>query len=130
MGKSKKEVTVDDLQAFADAFNRHDVDALMTFMTDDCVFEVSWGPEIYGERNVGREAVRAGFSRVMDTYPDAQWNDATHFVAGDRGVSEWRFTGTDRSGQKVEVNGCDVFTFRNGKIRVKNSYRKLRTETG
>ncbi|HEX9583025.1 MAG TPA: nuclear transport factor 2 family protein [Gammaproteobacteria bacterium] len=130
MGKSKKEVTVDDLQAFADAFNRHDVDAIMTFMTDDCVFEVSWGPEIYGERHVGREAVRAGFSKVMDTYPDAQWNDATHFVAGDRGVSEWRFTGTDLSGQKVAVNGCDVFTFRNGKIRVKNSYRKLRTATG
>ena len=130
MATSNNDVTVEFLQAFADAFNRHDVDALMTFMTDRCVFEVSWGPEIYGERHVGPEAVRAGYSKVMQAYPDAQWNDATHFVAGDRGVSEWRFTGTDGNGEKVEVNGCDVFTFRGGKIQVKNSYRKIRTPAG
>jgi ketosteroid isomerase-like protein len=29
------QVTTDVLQAFADAWNRHDVDALMSFMTDD-----------------------------------------------------------------------------------------------
>ena len=33
------EMTTETLQAFADAWNRHDVDALMSFMTDDCVFE-------------------------------------------------------------------------------------------
>ncbi|WP_262269991.1 hypothetical protein [Microvirga yunnanensis] len=27
----------------------------------------------------------------------------------------------------VEVQGCDVFTFQDGKIAVKNSYRKQRT---
>ena len=127
MGASKNDVTEEFLQAFGDAFNRHDVDALMTFMTDDCVFEVSWGPEVCGERHVGRAAVRAGYTKVMQTYPEAQWNDATHFVAGARGVSEWRFTGTDVRGRTVEVNGCDVFTFRDGKIELKNSYRKIRT---
>ena len=60
MATSDNDVTVEFLQAFADAFNRHDVDALMTFMTDRCVFEVSWGREVYGERHVGPEAVRAG----------------------------------------------------------------------
>lgn len=129
MTDEKNQVSVETLQAFADAFNRHDVNTLMTFMTDDCVFEVSWGPEVYGERHVGQAAVRAGFSKVMQTYPDAQWNDPTHFVAGDRGVSEWRFTGTHINGDKVEVDGCDVFTFRGGKIHVKNSYRKIRTSS-
>jgi hypothetical protein len=28
---------------------------------------------------------------------------------------------------KVEVDGCDVFTFRDGKIAVKSSYFKQRT---
>jgi hypothetical protein len=48
-------------------------------------------------------------------------------VAGDRGVSEWRFTGTGAEGRRVEVNGCDLFTFRAGKIALKSSYFKTRT---
>lgn len=122
------EVTVADLQAFADAWNRHDIQALMGFMADDCVFEASAGPDACGARYTGREAVRAGFSEVWATFPDAQWRSARHFVAGDRGVSEWTFTGTRADGRRVEVNGCDVFTFRGGKIALKNSYRKNRPD--
>jgi steroid delta-isomerase-like uncharacterized protein len=119
-------VTIADLQAFADAWNRHDVEALMSFMTDDCVFEASAGPEVCGTRYVGRQAVRAGYADAWQPYPDAQWRSPRHFVCGDRGVSEWTFTGTRADGTRVEVNGCDVFTFRDGKIAVKNSYRKNR----
>jgi steroid delta-isomerase-like uncharacterized protein len=119
-------VTVADLQAFADAWNGHDAAALMRFMTDDCVFEASAGPDVCGSRYVGSEAVRAAFSEVWQTFPDAQWRTPHHFVCGDRGVSEWTFTGTRADGTRVEVNGCDVFTFRDGKIAVKNSYRKNR----
>jgi hypothetical protein len=42
------EVSIEFLQAFADAWNRHDVDALMTFMTEDCVFEASAGEDVCG----------------------------------------------------------------------------------
>ena len=48
-------------------------------------------------------------------------------MAADRGVSEWVFTGTTSDGKKVEVNGCYVFTCKNGKILVKDSYFKNRT---
>jgi len=119
-------VTVEFLDAFADAWNRHDVDALMTFMAEDCVFESSSGPEICGTRYAGREAVRAGFSQVFVTFPDAQWNNPRHFVAGNRGVSEWTFTGTRTDGARVEVRGCDLFEFRDGRIARKDSYRKNR----
>ena len=119
-------VTVAYLQAFADAWNAHDADAVMDFMTDDCVFEASAGPDVCGASHIGREAVRAGYSEVWKTFPDAQWRGPRHFVCGDRGVSEWTFTGTRADGTRVEVNGCDVFTFRDGKIAVKNSYRKNR----
>ena len=126
MSEENPEVTPEVLQAFADAWNRHDVDALMSFMTDECVFEASGGPEAWGTRYVGRDAVRAGYAEVWSTFPDAHWGNARHFVAGDRGVSEWTFTGTRTDGSRVEVNGCDLFTFRDGKISVKNSYRKNR----
>ena len=120
------EITPEVLQAFADAWNRHDIDALMSFMTEDCEFDASGGPEMCGARYAGREAVRAGFAEVWSTFPDAHWGKARHFVQGDRGVSEWTFTGTKLDGTRVEVNGCDLFTFRDGKIAVKNSYRKNR----
>jgi len=126
MSDANSGMTAAALQAFADAWNRHDADALMSFMTDDCVFESSAGPDVCGRRYVGREAVRAGYAEVWATFPDAHWGDARHFVQGDRGVSEWTFTGTRADGTRVEVNGCDLFTFRGGRIAVKNSYRKNR----
>ena len=126
MSQEIAEITPEVLQAFADAWNRHDVDALMSFMAEECVFEASGGSEVCGTRHVGRDAVRAGYAEVWSIFPDAHWGNARHFVAGDRGVSEWTFTGTRADGSRVEVNGCDVFTFRDGKIAVKNSYRKNR----
>jgi ketosteroid isomerase-like protein len=84
------------------------------------------GPDVAGARHVGRKAVRAAFAEVWSIYPDAHWGEARHFVSGDRGVSEWTFTGTRSDGTRVEVNGCDLFVFEGGKIALKNSYRKNR----
>lgn len=123
-------VATEVLQAFAEAWNRHDVDALMSFMTEDCVFEASAGAEVCGTRYAGRRAVRAGFEEVWNVFPDAHWANARHFVCGERGVSEWTFTGTRADGTRVEVHGCDVFTFRDGRIALKNSYRKNRPPLG
>src|SRR5688572_33019033 len=114
------------LDRFADAWNRHDLDALMSMMTDDCVFEASAGPQVAGQRSEGQQAVRAAFAAVFEAFHDAHWAGARHFIAGSRGVSEWTFTGTNRDGKRVEVTGCDLFTFQDGKIAVKNSYRKNR----
>jgi len=114
------------LDRFADAWNRHDLDALMSMMTDDCVFEASAGPDAAGQRSEGQQAVRAAYAAVFDTFPDAHWANPRHFVAGSRGVSEWTFTGTQKEGKAIEVNGCDLFTFRDGRIAIKNSFRKNR----
>ena len=125
MSQETTEVTPEVLQAFAKRGNRHDVDALMSFMAEECVFEASGGPEACGTRYVGRDAVRARYAEVWSTFPDARWaTRATSWQAVR--VSEWTFTGTKTDGSRVEVNGCDLFTFREGKIAVKNSYRKNR----
>lgn len=118
------------LDEFASAWNRHDVNAIMAMMTEDCVFDASAGDDVTGQHHEGREAVRAAFEAVFAQYPDAQWRNPRHFVSGDRGVSEWTFTGTRPDGARVEVNGCDLFTFCDGKISVKNSYRKNRPPMG
>jgi ketosteroid isomerase-like protein len=120
-------VTLALLDAFAGAWNRHDTDAILSMMTEDCIFEASRGPDVKGTVYTGQDEVRRGVDEVFATFPDAQWNQSRHFVAGDRGVSEWVFTATSPDGSRVEVQGCDVFTFKGGKITVKNSYRKQRT---
>jgi len=117
---------VELLKAFNDAWNRHDLDALMSFMTDDCAFHGVAGPELLGRSFVGREAVRQGFRLAFDSFPDAAWLDGDHFVSGDRGVSESTFSGTRADGARIEARMVDVFTFRDGKIAVKNAYRKDR----
>jgi steroid delta-isomerase-like uncharacterized protein len=126
MTLSAATVTEVTLAAFGDAWNRHDIEALMSFMTDDCVFETAAGAEACGTRHQGRAAVRKAFAGALEAVPDAQWRNAVHHVAGDFGVSEWTFTGTDADGSRIEVNGVDLFAFKDGKIQRKNTFRKAR----
>jgi ketosteroid isomerase-like protein len=126
MAQSDKEVTEEFLQSFADAFNAHDIKAIMFHMTDDCVFQASAGIELDGEKFTGQKQVKKAFENVFATFPDAHWGNPRHFILGNRGFSEWIFTGTKLDGTKVEVTGCDLFTFKEGKIAIKNSYRKNR----
>ena len=69
------EVTGDFLQAFAEAWNRHDIDAIMSFMAEDCVFELSSGPDVSGTHYEGRDQVREGYVKILDALPDARWGD-------------------------------------------------------
>jgi reactive intermediate/imine deaminase len=115
------------LDAFADAYNRHDVDAIMALMTRDCVFLSYFGPDSCGERFEGFEPVKRRVAAGLAEFPDARWGDLNHFVSGNRGVSEWIFQGTRRAtAERVERCGLDVFTFKDGKIHIKNTYHKWR----
>ncbi len=121
---------LDLLIRHTDAWNRHDLDDLMSLFHEDCVFEASSGDEVWGRRHQGHIAVRHAFAQVLETMPDANWGGGRHFIlAPDYGVSEWTLTGTMPDGRRLEVNGCDFLTVRNGKILIKNSYRKQRPPT-
>ena len=114
------------LRAVLDGFNRHDLDAILEHFADDAVFESPRGPEPFGTRFVGKEAVRAGLAKRFAGIPDVHYGDDRHFVSADgsRGVSEWTLTGTTTDGERLEVRGCDLWTFRDGRIVVKDSYWK------
>ena len=90
------------LEDFAQAFNKHDLDGVMSRMTDDCVFLTAAGPEPEGVRSEGQEAVRAAFAKAIADMPDVQWNDPVHIISGDRAVTEWRFTCTMPDGTKTD----------------------------
>jgi ketosteroid isomerase-like protein len=115
------------LRAIAAGFDSHDLDRIMAHFTDDCVFEAPRGPEAFGRRVKGLAAVRAAFADRFAGIPDVRYTDDSHFVAGDRGVSEWLLSGTTVDGQRIEVRGCDIWTFRGDRVAVKKSFWKIRT---
>ena len=118
--------TTDLLKAILDAFNAHDLDAIMSFFTDDCVLEMPRGPHPWGNRFAGAAAVRKALQSRFAGIPDVHYGDDSHFVAGNTGISKWTLSGTPvATGVRIEVRGCDFFDFRDGKILRKDSYWKI-----
>lgn len=115
------------LDKFLTAWNGRDVDGLMACMAETCAFNGSAGPDAEGRRHVGRDAVRAAYAAMFEAFPQAAWTRGKHVVTGDTGLSSWRFVGTNTAGQKVEVDGCDIFAFDGDLIALKDSYRKARS---
>ena len=110
------------VERFNDAFNRHDVDAIMDCMTADCVFE-NTRPAPDGTRLVGGAAVRAYWNEFFARSPQARFETEELFVAGDRCVVRWTYRWI-RDGKAGHVRGVDVFRVRDGKVAEKYSYVK------
>jgi len=121
----RDEAAVETLKAITDAFNAHDLDAIMEFFADDCSLDMPRGPDPWGRRLAGKAAVRAGLAARFEGLPDVHYWDERHWVSGDFGVSEWLLTGTTPAGQQVRVRGCDHWEFRGDKIVRKDSYWKI-----
>ena len=116
------------LQAIATAFDEHDLDSIMTHFADDAVFESPRGPDPWGTRVVGLGAIREAFAARFSGIPDVRYQEDSHFVDGDRGASEWTLSGTTTDGTRIEVRGCDLWTFRDGEVVKKDSFWKIRTD--
>ena len=117
--------TVRLLKGFLDAFNRHDLDSIMGYFADDCVFYMPRGAGPRGDRYVGRENVRAGLSKRFEGIPDVHYGEDRHWACGDFGVSEWTLTGTTTAGKRIEVRGCDLLEFEDGLITRKDAFWKI-----
>jgi ketosteroid isomerase-like protein len=115
--------TVATIERFNDAFNRHDVDAVMAAMTDDCVFE-STAPAPDGARYEGQAAVRGFWEELFRSSPRAHFAVEDLFAAGDRCTVRWLYRWVDRDGKAGHVRGVDVFRVRDGKVAEKLSYVK------
>jgi ketosteroid isomerase-like protein len=118
---------LETLQQVFDGFNRHDIDAIISHFADDCVLELPRGPDPWGRRFVGRDEVRRGLATRFEGMPDVRYDDGDHFSCGSRAASEWTISGTTVDGERVEVRGCDLWTFgEDGRIVRKDSFWKIR----
>jgi ketosteroid isomerase-like protein len=99
----------------------------MEFLADDCVLEMPRGNKPWGSRFEGKHAVRKGLATRFESLPDVHYGNAEHFVDShaNTGISKWTLIGTTREGKRIEVRGCDFYTFRDGEVTRKDSYWKI-----
>ena len=119
---SDDRATLAVVNKFNEAFNRHDVDAIMAAMTADCVFE-NTRPAPDGERVEGAAAVRAAWEALFARSPDARFETEEMFATGDRCVVRWIYRWV-RDGKAGRIRGIDVFRVRDGLVAEKLSYVK------
>jgi ketosteroid isomerase-like protein len=118
-------ITPDLLRGFLDAFNRHDLDAIMDCFADECVLYMPRGPGPRGDQFVGKTDVRTGLHKRFEGIPNVHYGDDRHWACGDFGVSEWTLTGISVAGKRLEVRGVDPLEFVDGKITRKDSFWKI-----
>jgi ketosteroid isomerase-like protein len=118
---STEDETVAAVERFNDAFNAHDVDAVMACMTEDCVFESTSPP--FGERHEGAAAVRGAWESFFASSPSAHFDAEEVIAAGDRCVVRWRYRWSDESGDG-SIRGVDLLRVRDGKVAEKLAYVK------
>jgi ketosteroid isomerase-like protein len=118
-------ISVATVKAIFAAFNAHDLEAIMAFFAEDCSLDMPRGPEPWGQRFVGKAAVKEGLRTRFQSIPDVRYSDDRHWISGNMVVSEWLLTGTRRDGVPVNVRGCDHYEFRDGKVVRKDSYWKI-----
>ena len=115
--------TLDVIDRFNEAFNRHDVEGIMALMTNDVVFE-NTSPRPDGERYDGQESVRGFWEQFFASSPNARFDTEDIFAGGNRCTVRWIYNWTDAEGKSGHVRGVDVFRVRDGKVAEKLSYVK------
>jgi taurine dehydrogenase small subunit len=106
------------IDAYNDAWNRQDLDAVCSFHADDVVFV----NHTAGEQADGAEAVRAHIGGIFESWPSLRFRGRRLYAARDFAVSEWTATATRPDGATIEWDGVDVFPLRGGKIARKDVY--------
>ena len=107
------------VEVFNEAFNRHDVDAVMKLMTDDVVFE-----NTSGGRFEGHEAVRGVLTRAFELMSTGWFETEDTIAAGDRCTVRWTYKFHKEQPERGQVRGIDVFRVRDGLVAEKLSYVK------
>ena len=124
-GASIPPVTMEQLRAVGAAFARRDVDAIVAAFAPDGEFRNAKGPDYWGQSFKGHAAIRSYFEPLFAQASDVQWKHTSEFIHGDRAVTEWHRTATLKNGEKQSWLGCDLYTFRNGLIVMKDTYIKV-----
>ena len=123
-----RKVTVALLDTIQDAFNRHDVEGILSYFHDECEWLMARGPDPWEAKRLrGKQAIGDVLTARYKVIPDMRWEDMSHFIAanGTKACSEWTVRGTPNDGNPpLELLGCDIWTFSDGALTRKDTYWK------
>jgi steroid delta-isomerase-like uncharacterized protein len=123
------EALEDAIARYNEAWNAHDLDAIMAMHARDMVFE----NHTAGESAQG-EAARDHIGAIFHTWPDIEFSTRRLYVRDGLVVQEWTATAThanrmqrgelvaDPSGRKLSWNGMDIIPFEDGLVKRKDVY--------
>lgn len=123
-GKSDGALTVELVDEIVEAFNRHDVEAIVGYFAEDAEWYLARGPEPCGRRVKGRAAIRELLSRRYERIPDMRWVNGRSWVSGNVAMSTWTVRGHAVDGEEIDCWGIDFWEFENGRIKKKDTYWK------
>ena len=104
------------MKSISAAFNSRDVDRIVACFTDDATFWLARGPEPVGRTLKGKETIRKTLADRFKVIPDMRWDHKEYIFAGNRAISVWTVKGKGADGEDLNYQGCDIYTFRGGKI--------------
>jgi steroid delta-isomerase-like uncharacterized protein len=120
----------DEAREYDEAYNSHDVDALLAFYTDDCVFH----DVPNGVRTTGKQQLREFYEELFDAYPDCRNETTTVYRVRRVDFSEWLWSGTalaqERHGveptsRPYSIAGATLDVMRAGLIAQETEYYDL-----
>ena len=120
---SKLESAVRVVLEFNEAFNRHDVAAMMQFISDDCIFEDN-GPAPDGAVYSGKAEVAQYWQNFFGALPQVHFEIEEIFGFSERCIMRWRCNWVDKEDKTVHIRGVDLFRVRNALISEELSYIK------
>ena len=113
---SSTDSLVETIARYNDAWNAHDVEAIVAMHAPDMVFE----NHIAGESARGA-ALREHIATIFENWPDIAFRGRRLYVRDGLVVNEWMATAT-KDGRTLEWDGVDIFPFENGLLRRKDVY--------
>ena len=111
------------VERFAEAFNRRDVDGLLSLFTEDGTYrDLFYGP------HSGQPALRRMFERMFREGRDYRWHMDAIVMDARRAAAEWTFGYTATAavprseGRRVRMAGMSIFDLEDGKIHAYREY--------
>lgn len=118
------------IAAYGEAWNSHNVEAILAMHTEDSVFE----NHTSGGKGFGKDAIREILKGIFAAFPDIRFDARRTYVRDGLVTQEWTATGTlaipytrgsttvPPTGKKVSWNGVDVIPFAGSFVARKDVY--------
>ena len=102
-----------------EAFNKKDLMSMLSFFADDATSIRSEGTFR------GKEEIKRYYTWIYSNYSEVSLTEKGIIVEGDRAVLEWAIEGTSvrGGGRKLQLQGLDLFEFKNGKVQEVHIYQ-------